>query len=116
VTDNRKTAPPNSAVPLRCTKESFFGFEMADEEVGPGQHRKLAVEIKQLFEAMVADADEKNEEIFLTKELDHALRRFLVDPSQASLDHLLEVSPTLVQPAGELSELIRAMCGPNDRS
>jgi len=93
-------------IPPNFTKESFYGFEMTDDEVGPGDHRRLAIEIKHLFEAVVADADEKNEEIFFTRDLDHALRRFLVYPTKASLERLLEVSPSLVQPAAELKELL----------
>lgn len=94
------------SIPPNFTRESFYGFEMTDDEVGPGDYRRLAIEIKHLFESMAADADEKNEEIFFTQELDHALRRFLVDPTKASFEHLLEVSPILVRPAAELQKLL----------
>jgi hypothetical protein len=94
-------------VPLKFTRESFYGFNMTDDEVGPGDYRPLAIEVKHLFESMVADADEKNEELFLTKELDHALRRLLVDPTNGSLNHRLEVSPTLGPHVSELKELLR---------
>lgn len=98
-------------VPLKFSRESFYGFDMADEDVGPGDHRPLAIEVKHLFESMVADADEKNEELFLTKELDHALRRFLIDPTFGSLNHLLEVSPILVPHVSELMELLKTVRG-----
>ncbi len=94
-------------IPPNCSQESFFGFMMSDEDVGPGKYRDLAVEVKQLFEGLVIEADEKNEEIFLDRNLERALRRFIVDPSQPNLDHLLEVSPTLLEPFEELQALIR---------
>ena len=71
---------------------------MHDDKVGPGEHRRLAIELKHLFEGIAADADEQNDEIFFTKELEHALRRFLVEPTKPALEHLLEVSPTLSGP------------------
>lgn len=79
-------------------QEAFYGFDMTDNEVGPGQWRAVAVELKHAFEGIAADADRKNEEILLPPELEHALRRLLVDPCQASLDYLLEVSPALIEP------------------
>lgn len=109
--EKTRVAPPNTPIPLKFTRESFYGFDMTDEEVGPGEYRSLAVEVKHLFESIAIEADEKNEEIFLTKELDHALRRFLIDPSKASLEYLLEVSPDLDQHTKELSELIRMLPG-----
>jgi hypothetical protein len=80
---------------------------MADDDVGPGDHRTLAIELKHLFEGIAGNADEQNDEIFLPRDLDHALRRFLVDPTQASLDHLLKVSPTLLSTVEELQSLLR---------
>lgn len=109
--EKANVAPRNTPIPLNFTRESFYGFDMTDEQVGPGEYRSLAIEVKHIFEGIATDADEKNEEAFLTKELDHALRRFLVDPSKASLEYLLEVSPILAQPAGELSELLRMLPG-----
>jgi hypothetical protein len=94
-------------VPGKFTKESFYGFDMNDDEVGPGECRALALELKHLFEGIAADADEQNDEIFFTKELEHALRRFLVDPAKPALQHLLEISPTLVGPVEELQSLLR---------
>jgi len=94
-------------LPPRFTRESFWGFDMTDDEVGPGEYRSLAIELKHLFESMVADADEKNEEVFFTKDFDHAMRRFIVDPTTPSLDHLLEVSPTLIPHVEELQALLR---------
>jgi hypothetical protein len=93
-------------IPPGFNRESFCGFDMRDEEVGPGEHRSLAIEVKHLFEGIANDADESNEEVFFVPELEHALRRFLVDPSQASLGHLSEVSPTLVSTIEHLQELI----------
>jgi hypothetical protein len=94
-------------VPHKFTQESFYGFDMNDDEVGPGEYRCLAIELKHLFEGIAADADEQNDEIFFTRDLEHALRRFLVDPTKSSLEHLLEVSPTLIQPVEELQSLLR---------
>ena len=91
----------------KFTRESFYGFNMNDDEVGPGEHHGLAIELKHLFEGIAADADEQNDEVFFTRELDHALRRFLVDPTKPSLEHLLEVSPTLILPVEELQSLLR---------
>ena len=102
-----KAYPAGTIVPRKFTSESFYGFDMSDEEVGVGEFRSLAIELKHLFESIAAEADEKNEEVFFTKDLDHALRRFLVDPTKPSLDHLLEVSPTLVPHVKELQELLR---------
>ncbi|MGD0798270.1 MAG: hypothetical protein ABR910_11155 [Acidobacteriaceae bacterium] len=79
---------------------------MNDAEVGPGVHHGLAIELKHLFEAIAADADEQNDEVFFTRDLDHALRRFFVDPTKPSLDHLLEVSPVLIRPVEELQLLL----------
>ncbi len=94
-------------IPDKFTSESFGGFDMSDDEVGPGECRDLAMELKRLFEGIAADSDQKNDEIFLTKELEHALRRFLVDPTKPALKHLLEVSPTLLAPVEELQSLLR---------
>jgi hypothetical protein len=94
-------------ISLKFTRESFYGFDMNDDEVGPGEHRTLAIELKHLFEVIAADADEQNDEVFFTKDLELALRRFLVDPTKSSLEHLLEVSPTLIQPVKELQSLLR---------
>jgi hypothetical protein len=91
----------------KFTKDSFYGFDMNDDEVGPGECRALAIELKHLFEGIAAEADEQNDEIFLTKDLEHALRRFLVDPTKPALEHLLEVSPTLIGPVEELQSLLR---------
>jgi hypothetical protein len=94
-------------VPKKFSRESFYGFDMADEDVGQGEHRQLAIEIKHLFEGIVEDANEKNEEIFLTPDLEHALRRFVLDPANASLIHLLEISPYLGDTFTELQMLLR---------
>jgi len=94
-------------IPRDFTKESFYGFDMDDDEVGPGEYRGLAIELKHLFEAIANDADEKNEEVFFTKDLDHAVRRFLVDPTKACLDHLLDVSPTFNPYVEEMQSLLR---------
>lgn len=110
--EKTNVAPRNSPVPLKFTRESFYGFDMTDEDIGSGEYRSLAIEVKHLFESIAADADEKNEEVFFTKELDHALRRFLIDPSKASLEYLLEVCPTLAQHSGELNELLRMLQDP----
>ena len=91
----------------KFTRESFYGFDMNDDEVGLGEHRSLAIELKHLFEGIAADADEQNDEVFFTRDLEHALRRFLVDPTKPSLEHLLEVSPTLILPVEELQSLLR---------
>ncbi len=91
----------------KFTRESFYGFDMRDDDVGPGEHHGLAIELKHLFESIAADADEQNDEVFFTRELDHALRRFLVDPTKHSLEHLLEVSPALVRTVEELQSLLR---------
>jgi hypothetical protein len=56
-------------IPGKFTSESFGSFDMRDDEVGPGECRTLAIELKRLFEGIAADADEQNEEIFLEKEL-----------------------------------------------
>lgn len=101
------TLPRKTPLPSNVTPESFYGFDITDDEVGPGEYRPLAIEIKHLFEGMVTDADEKFEEIFLDRDLDHALRRLMIDPSKAALEHLLEISPTLVGPVKELIELVR---------
>lgn len=94
-------------IPRNFTKESFYGFDMDDDEVGPGEYRSLAIELKHLFEAIANDADEKNEEVFFTRDLDHAVRRFLVDPTKPSLDHLLDVSPTFNPYFEEMQSLLR---------
>ena len=94
-------------IPKKFSRESFYGFGMADEDVGQGEHRQLAMEIKHLFDGIVEDADEKNEEIFLTPDLEHALRRFVLDPTDASLTHLLEVSPYLGDTFTGLQMLLR---------
>jgi len=91
----------------KFTRESFYGFDLNDDEVGLGEHRSLAIELKHLFEGIAADADEQNDEVFFTRDLEHALRRFLVDPTKPSLEHLLEVSPTLILPVEELQSLLR---------
>lgn len=91
----------------KFSKEFFYGFDMSDDEVGPGECRNFAIELKHLFEGIAADANEQNDEIFFTKELEHALRRFLVDPTEPALEHLLEVSPTLVEPVKELQSLLQ---------
>jgi len=88
------------------TRESFYGFNMNDDDVGPGEHRGLAIELKHLFESVAADADEQHDEVFFTRDLDHALRRFLVDPTKPSLEHLLEVSPALIRTVEELQSLL----------
>jgi hypothetical protein len=79
-------------------QESFSGFDMNDSEVAEGPYRHVAIEIKHAFEAMVRDADEDNKECFLAADVEHALRRLMADPVQASLDHLLEVGPALIEP------------------
>lgn len=94
-------------IPREFMRESFYGFDMNDDEVGPGEYRCLAIELKHLFEGIVTDADDLNDEIFFTRDLEHALRRFLVDPTKPSLEHLLEVSPTLIGPVEELQSLLR---------
>jgi hypothetical protein len=94
-------------IPRDFTKESFYGFDMDDDEVGPGEYRSLAIELKHLFEAIANDADEKNDEVFFTEDLDHAVRRFLVDPTKHSLDHLLEVSPTFNPYFKEMQSLLQ---------
>jgi hypothetical protein len=73
----------------------------------PGECRSLAIEPKRLFEGLATEADELTDEIYLTKELEHALRRFLVDPTKPALEHMLEVSPALVGPVEELQSLLR---------
>jgi hypothetical protein len=103
-------------LPPGFTRECFYGFDMSDDEVGPGEHRDLAVEIKHLFEAVASDADEKNEEIYLSQELDHALRRFIIDPTSSSLEYLLDVSPTLAKPVADLTQLLRMAAQPENRS
>lgn len=93
-------------IPPGFSRESFWGFDMKDTEVGPGACRHVAIEIKHAFEGMVREADERNEEFFLPIEVEHALRRFLVDPSQSSLDYLLEVSPALAEPVKAIRSLV----------
>jgi hypothetical protein len=90
----------------------FYGFDITDEEVGPGEYHALAIKVKHIFEGIASDADEKNEEIFLDPKLEHTLRRFLVDPSQASRTHLVEVSPVLAPELNQLVELTRMATGP----
>lgn len=94
-------------IPRGFTRESFCGFDMNDDEVGPGEYRGLAIELKHLFESIANDADEENDEVFFAQDLDHALRRFLIDPTKPSLEHLLKVSPTLVPHVEELQSLLR---------
>lgn len=94
-------------IPPKFTRSSFYGFDMRDEDVGMGEYRALAVELKHIFEAIANEADEGHEEIFFAKDLDHALRRFLVDPSGPSLQYLLEVSPTLNSVVSELQSLLK---------
>jgi hypothetical protein len=72
-------------VTKKYTRESFSGFDMNDDEVGPGECRSLAIELKRLIEAMAADAHEQNDEIFFSRDLEHALRRFLIDPTKPAL-------------------------------
>lgn len=105
--ENRKSAPPNSPLPMNVTRESFYGFDITDDEVGRGEYSRLALEIKHIIEAMVDEADQKNEEISFTQDLDHALRRFVLDPSKSSLEHLLSVSPTFVGLTEELLALLK---------
>lgn len=93
------------------SRESFYGFNMTDDEVGPGNRRDLAIEVKHIFEGIANEADEKNEEIFLAPELEHAVRRFVVDPCQASLDYLLEASPVLTDTFSELQALLNIVRG-----
>jgi hypothetical protein len=94
-------------IPLNFTKESFYGFDMDDDQVGPGEYRHLAIEVKHLFEAIANEAAEENDEVFFTKDLDHAIRRFLVDPTKSSLDNLLDVSPTFIPYVEEMQSLLR---------
>jgi hypothetical protein len=94
-------------IPRNFTKESFYGFNMDDDEVGLGEYRDLAIELKHLFEAIAIDAEEKLEEVFFTKDLDHAVRRFILDPTKPSLDHLLDVSPVFNPYFEEMQSLLR---------
>jgi hypothetical protein len=93
-------------LPKSMGSESFSGFDMNDDEVADGVYRHVAIELKHVFEGMVAEADETNEECFLAKDLEHALRRLMVDPSQSSLEYLLEVSPVLSEPVNTILSLV----------
>jgi hypothetical protein len=103
-----RAKPSSTLITSKFTQESFWGFDFSDEDVGPGEWRRVAIEIKRIFEEIAEDALARSEEVFLDRELDHALRRFLVDPSNPSLQHLLEVSPILVSTVAELKSLLRS--------
>ena len=86
--------------------EPFGGFDISDEEVCSGSYRDIAIELKHLFESLVIDADEKNEELFLASDLVLALTNFVRVPSSFTLCSLLAVSPTLYEPIVEITRLV----------
>jgi len=86
--------------------ESFWGFDLADDEIGQSDYSKLALEVKHLFESVVLDADEKNQEVFLSKDLVKALKAFVSRPSNFTLCVLLSVSPSMYEPIVEMTRLV----------
>ena len=93
-------------IPEGFSKESFSGFYLDDEEVGEGEFRAVAIEVKHCFEAMVQDADEKNEEFFLPIIVETALRNLLRNPCEWTITQLLVVSPSLYEPLLEITRLV----------
>ena len=87
-------------------RSAFCGFDMTDEEVGIGPFRPIAIELKHLFESLLVDADEKNEELFLTPELEAALVRFFKQPQSFYIGSLLALSPSLIDPVREIAMLV----------
>ena len=85
---------------------AFTGFDMTDDEVGQGTFRAVAIELKHNIEASWIEADEANEEYFLSDRLTQALTNFLKQPEQFQLAHVLMVSPSLREALTEIAMLV----------
>jgi hypothetical protein len=94
------------ALPDSVGRHAFTGFDMTDDKVGDGVYRHIALELKHVFEGMVAEADEVNQECFLAMDLEHALENLMVNPCKSNLDHLLKVSPALIETVGLMSKVL----------
>ncbi|HEY5329513.1 MAG TPA: hypothetical protein VIJ79_06495 [Acidobacteriaceae bacterium] len=96
----------NEPLPEGFGPESFAGFDMTDNEVGEGEMRSIAIELKHNFEAIYLDAEEENEEIFLPTDLVRCLRDFFNSPHNFNLARILVVSPSLYEPVLEIARLV----------
>jgi hypothetical protein len=94
------------ALPDSIARHAFTGFDMTDDEVGKGVYRHIAIELKHVFEGMVVDADEASQECFLATDVEYALEGLMLNPCRANLDHLLSVSPALIESVGMMSKIL----------
>ncbi len=86
--------------------ESFYGFEMTDEQVGEGPYQAIALELKHVFESLAREAAKGNEEMFLSGQLQEALAEFFWRPTLPTLTHILDVSPSLHASIVEIARLV----------
>jgi hypothetical protein len=93
-------------VPANFSGESFSGFYITDEEVGPGRYRAIAIEVKHLFESLLVDHHKENQEFFLAPDFETALHAFVRRPSNFTLSVLLSTSPNLIEPITEITRLV----------
>jgi hypothetical protein len=93
-------------VPDGFSTESFSGFYLSDHEIPDGPYRPVAIEIKHLFESLLKEADDVNEEIFLDANLKSALEAFVRRPDNVSLCFLLAAGPSLYESILEIVLLV----------
>ena len=86
--------------------EAFHGFEMTDEQVGEGPYRPVAVELKHLFEHLVREAENVNEELSLSSHFQQVLTEFLWRPSQQTMAQVLTASPSMHDSIVEITRLV----------